>query len=94
MTPKENMKQKMKECVAPVGSVLDLRLYLSGIQFTVRTVGDSLILRLVEITGKLSRWRLRVFEYDVGVVHRAAIERWVADALSRLQPMSEDRAQL
>lgn len=39
---------------------------------------------MTDATGKLARWRLKLSEFKLGVLHRAGIKHEAADALSRL----------
>ena len=88
-----------RECLAIVWAVTLLRPYLDRTRFTVRTDHSALrwILNLTDSTGRLTRWRLRLLEYDFDVVHRAGIKHQAPDALSRLdtdafdaQPLQDD----
>ena len=55
-----------RECFAVVWALRTLRPYVEGTNFTVRTDHDALqwLMSLTESSGRLSRWRLRLVEYD------------------------------
>ena len=54
------------ECFALVWAVRTLRPYVEGTKFTVRTYHDALqwLMSLTESSGRITRWRLRLAEYD------------------------------
>lgn len=62
-----------KECLAVVWAVTLLRLYLERTRFTVRRDQEALgwILTMANATGKLARWRLRLFKFEFNIKHRA-----------------------
>jgi RNase H-like domain found in reverse transcriptase len=68
--------------------VLQLRPYLEGNHFVIRTDHNSLrwVLNLADAQGRLSRWRLRLLEFDFEVQYAPGKENHVADTLSRLRP--------
>ena len=63
------------ECLAVVWSVLMLRPYLLGTQFTVRTDHHELwwLLNLTDVSGRLARWRVRLSEYDFANEYRPGV---------------------
>jgi len=85
--PERNYSTTERECLAVVWAVLLLRPYLDGVRFTVRTDHSALrwILNLNDTTARLTRWRLRLMEFEFEVVHRKGIKHQAADALSRLE---------
>lgn len=48
------------------------------------------ILHLVNATGKLARWRLRLSEFEFDVVQRTSIRDQAADTLLRLETGGTD----
>lgn len=81
-----------KECLAIVWAVLLICPYLEGTKFTIRTDHDSLrsILNIIDATGRLARWELRLSEFEYDAVHRAGIKNQAADALYRLPTTGHD----
>ena len=82
-----------RECYAVVWAVTTLRPYLEGVRFTVRTDHDCLrwLMNLTESTGRLTRWRLRLSEFDFEIQYRPGRVHQVPDALSRLiRPHAND----
>ena len=75
-----------RECFAVVWAVRTLRPYVEGTKFTVRTDHDALrwLMSLTESSGRLTRWRLRLAEYDFTIQYRPGRVHQVPDALSRL----------
>lgn len=49
---------------------------------------------MVEVTGKLARWRLRLSEFEFGTAPCAGIERRAADVLSGLKNNGEGKTSL
>lgn len=47
-------------------------------------MAPELAVNLRESIGTLARWRLRLSEFEFGVVHRASVKRQAGDALPRL----------
>lgn len=75
-----------KECPAVVWGILLVRPYLENSWFTVRTDHEALK-RLMMMSGayeKRARWRLRLWEFEFDIVHRAGIKHQETDTLSRL----------
>ena len=74
------------ECFAVVWAVRTLRPYVEGTTFTVRTDHDALrwLMSLTKSSGRLTRWRLRMAEYDFTIQYRPGRVHQVPDALSRL----------
>ena len=81
-----NYSATERECYAVVWAVTSLRPYLEGTRFTVRTDHDALrwLMSLTETSGRLTRWRLRLAEFDFTIVYRPGRTHQVPDALSRL----------
>ena len=88
-----NYSTTEKEFLAIVWAILQLRPYLEGQRFLIRTDHHSLrwVLNLSDAQGRLARWRLRLLEFDFEVEYSPGKEHHGADTLSRLpveQPVS------
>lgn len=85
-----------REFLAVQRSLLLLRRYLKGATILIHTDDDSLccLLNMADATHKLARWRLRLEEMDVEVVHRVGIKHQATDALPRFETEVEDRLPL
>ena len=72
------------ECFTVVWAVRTLRPYVEGTKFTVQTDHDALrwLMFLTESSGRLTRWRLRLAEYDFTIQYRPGRVHQVPDALS------------
>lgn len=51
-------------------------------------------LTMTYVPGKLSRWLLRLSEFDFGILHSAGVKQQAADALSRLETIGIENALL
>ncbi len=82
-----NYSATERECLGVVWSILHLRPYLERTRFTVRTDHHALkwALFLSNAEGRLSKWRLRLAEFDFDVVYRPGVKHQVPDALSRIE---------
>ena len=82
-----NYSATERECYAVVWAITSLRPYIEGTRFTVRTDHDALrwLMTLTESSGRLTRWRLRLAEFDFVVQYRPGRVHQVPDALSRLE---------
>ena len=88
-----NYSATERECYSVVWSVTTLRPYIEGLPFTVRTDHDALrwLMSISDSTGRLMRWRLRLYEFDFTVKYRPGLVHQVPDALSRdLTPDGND----
>ena len=83
-----NYSTTEKECLAIVWAILQLRPYLEGQKFLIRTDHHSLrwVLNLSDAQGRLARWRLRLLEFDFEVEYSPGKEHHGADTMSRLPP--------
>ena len=81
-----NYSATERECFAVVWAVRTLRPYVEGTRFTVRTDHDALrwLMSLTKSSGRLTRCRLRLAEYDFTIQYRPGRVHQVPDALSRL----------
>ena len=69
-----------------VWAITTLRPYIEGQKFVVRTDHDALrwLLTLSDPSGRMMRWRLRLYEFDFEIQYRPGRVHQVPDALSRL----------
>ena len=76
-----------KECLALVWAIKQLRRYLYGTRFIVRTDHRCLVwlVKHKDQTSKLMRWILALQEYDFVIIYGTGTSNVLADALSRLQ---------
>lgn len=74
-----------KECLAVLWSVEKLRPYLEGVKFKVITDHYSLVWLQDKpsLNGRLSRWSLRLQQFDFEIIHRKGKDNIVPDTLSR-----------
>ena len=87
----ENYSASERECLAVVWALKTLRPYLMYEKFTVYTDHAALhwLLTITDPSGRLIRWRLRLAEYDFEVKYKKGKANTQADALSRLNTLSE-----
>ena len=87
-----NYSATERECLAVVWAVTSLRPYVEGTRFTIRTDHDALrwLMTLSDTSGRLTRWRLRLQEFDFDIVYRPGRVHQVPDALSRLLAIEND----
>lgn len=52
------------------------------------------MLNLADISGKLARWRSRLLEFDLEVVHRTVIKQKAPDTVSRVKSEGTDKRSL
>ena len=83
-----------RECFAVVWSVLYLRPYIEGTHFKIRTDHEALrwLMTLTDPSGRLTRWRLRLSEFDYEVTYRPGRVHQVPDALSRISTSGTDNS--
>jgi hypothetical protein len=74
-----------KELLAVIFGTKQYRCYLYGRKFTLVTDHRALcwLLKLEDPSAKLTRWALRLSEFEYTVVHRPGKQHRVPDALSR-----------
>lgn len=79
-----------------VWSTLLLRLFLGGSRFLFQTDRNSfrLIVNVTDDSGRLTRWRLRLLEFDFDAEHQAGVKHQAANALQRLLSNDIDIADL
>lgn len=76
-----------KELLSIVDNCKHFRPYLYGRHFVVKTDHNPLVWlsKLKEPNSRLTRWRLKLEEYDFEVIYKKGKENKVADALSRIE---------
>lgn len=77
-----------KECLALLFAIEQFRGYIEGVHFKAITDNYSLLWlkKLVNPTGRLARWALKLDQYDFTLEHRKGELNVVPDALSRSVP--------
>lgn len=75
-----------RECFAVLCAIEKFRPYIEGVHFDVITDHASLVWlkNLKDPTGRLSRWALRMQQFDFTLTHRKGKLNVVPDALSRI----------
>ena len=76
-----------QECFAIFHGVTRLQEYLLGVPFTLETDHRNLLWLSKSTVPKLVRWRLRLQEFDMKIVHVPGVTQFVADGLSRCLPI-------
>ena len=81
----KNYSTTEQEALAVVSAIKHWRVFVAGSHFVVQTDHAALkyIFTTKNSTGRLSRWAMRLQEYDFEVQHRPGITHVVPDALSR-----------
>ncbi|GBP54813.1 Retrovirus-related Pol polyprotein from transposon 17.6 [Eumeta japonica] len=81
-----------KELLAVLWACQHFRPYIYGRKFHLETDHQPLtwLAKLKEPNAKLTRWRLRLQEYDYDIKHTKGRENKVADALSRIELQNND----
>jgi RNase H-like domain found in reverse transcriptase len=82
----KNYATTEKELLVIVWAILQLRPYLEGKRFVIRTDRNSLrwVLNLADAQGRLSRWRLILFYFDFEVQYSPEKAHHGADTMSGL----------
>ena len=82
----KNYSATERECFAVVWALQTLRPYLLYEEFTVFTDHNSLnwLMNITEPSGRLTRWRLRLSEFNFSIKYKKGADNHHADALSRL----------
>lgn len=78
-----NYSATERECYEVVCPITSLHIYVAGTKFTVRTDYDALswLMSLTEMTGRLTRWRFRLTEYNFFIQYRPGLVHQVPDAM-------------
>lgn len=76
-----------KELLGIIWACQQFRPYIYGRKFYIETDHQPLVWlsKLKEPNAKLTRWKLKLQEYDFEIKHKKGAENRVADALSRIQ---------
>lgn len=74
-----------RECLAVLEAIRKFRSYIEGVKFRVITDHASLIwlCNIKDPSSRLTRWALKLQEFDFELIHRKGKLNVVADALSR-----------
>lgn len=85
-----------KELLAIVWATKYFRPYLFGRKFTILTDHKPLqwIMNIKEPNSRLTRWRLKLSEYDFSVVYKKGKYNTNADALSRIEIHNEESSSI
>ena len=81
-----NYSATERECFDVAWAVPTLQPYIEGTKYTVDMDQDALrwLMPLTESSGRLTRWRLRLAEYDFTIQYRSGRVHQVPDALLHL----------
>ena len=85
-----------KELLAIVWATKYFRPYLFGRKFKIITDHKPLqwVMNLKEPNSRLTRWKLKLSEYDFSVVYKKGLSNTNADALSRVQIHNEETSSM
>ena len=91
-TAERNYSTIERELLAIVFAVEKFRYYLYGKPFTIITDHNPLVyLNNITLTSeRLTRWRLKLAEYDFNVTYRKGKANGNADAMSRIEDIPDD----
>lgn len=78
-----------KECYAIVFALTKMAHLLSDIEFIIYTDHENLTRLYDTGSSKVLRWKLLIQEFNATIVHKPGVENMIADALSRLCPISD-----
>jgi len=81
----QNYSTTERECLAVVGAVLKLRIFLDGQRILIGTDYQTLswICSTTDSSGRLMRWRFRLAEYTFDMVYKPGASHHLPDFLSR-----------
>lgn len=84
--PEKNYSASERECLAVIWAAQILRPYLERKHLTLFTDHNALkwMFDLVDVSGRLARYRLRLLEFNFTINYRKGADNVVADAISRL----------
>ena len=92
LTPAEkNYSTGERECIAIVWAVQLLRPYLERTHFDLYTDHIALrwIMNMTDASSRLTRWRLRLLEFDFTVQYKKSAKNTIVDCISRLPTYRE-----
>jgi len=86
----QNYFNTERKCLGVVWDVLELRHFLDGQQFLIRTDHQALswIHSTTDSSGRLMRWRLRLSEYTFDMVYKPVASHHLPEFLSRASKMA------
>lgn len=92
----QNYNTTEKELLGILWAVTQFRPYIYGRKFTLRTDHKALIwlAKLKEPNQRLTRWKLKLQDYDFIIEHVKGKDNYVADALSRIEIHQTDSSSL
>lgn len=84
--PEKNYSVSEQECLSVIYGITTCRPYLVGEDFDLYTDHNCLrwLMEIVDPSGRLMRWRLRLSEYQFTIHHKKGYLNTQADAVSRL----------
>lgn len=82
----QNYSTSEKELLAIVWATKNFRPYVLGREFVIITDHKPLqwVFNSKDMSSRLTRWRLKLEEYDYKIIYKAGVQNTNADALSRI----------
>lgn len=86
----QNYNTTEKELCAIIWGVKDFRPYLLGLKFKIITDHQALswLFNIKDPGSRLTRWRLKLEEYEYEIIYKPGVSNTNADALSRIHPVN------